>query len=56
MKFVDAYKRLEEINDIISRQNVVDIDILLELQKESDVLYNFCKQKISESTLPEKNS
>lgn len=46
MDFTTAYQRLQEIAKILQNQDMVDIQKLLDLQKESKELYEFCSAEL----------
>lgn len=45
--FESAYKRLQEIHQEISTQDIIDIDKLLLLQKEAKELYDYLQERLS---------
>lgn len=45
--FESAYKRLQEIHQEISTQEIIDIDKLLLLQKEAKELYDYLQERLS---------
>jgi exonuclease VII small subunit len=45
--FESAYKRLQEIHNDISTQEIIDIDKLLLLQKEAKELYEYLQERLS---------
>ena len=45
--FESAYKRLHEIHQEISMQDIIDIDKLLLLQKEAKELYDYLQDRLS---------
>lgn len=47
-QFTAAYKRLKEIYQEISSQEIVDIDHLLALQKEAKSLYEYLQQRLED--------
>lgn len=46
--FKDSYKRLQEISDILDKEEVIDVDQLIKLQEEAKKLYTFCNAKLKE--------
>lgn len=44
--FKESYQRLMEISDLLDREEVIDVDELIELQAESKKLYDFCNSKL----------
>lgn len=46
LTFEKAYKRLKEIYEYLSSNEVIDIDEMLKLQEEAEKLYKFCKAKL----------
>ncbi len=46
MDFWQAYKRLQEINQRLDSEDFIDVDEIVELQKEAQKLYDFCKEKL----------
>jgi len=46
--FKESYERLEEINKILDRDNIIDVDELIKLQDESQKLYTFCNSKLKD--------
>ena len=51
--FESAYKRLQEIHQEISTQEIIDIDKLLLLQKEAKELYDYLQERL---TVVQKNN
>jgi exonuclease VII small subunit len=49
MTFKEAYLELRKIYEYLSKEEVVDIDEMIRLQKRALELYQFCKSKIKES-------
>lgn len=45
--FESAYKRLQEIHQEISTQDIIDIDKLLLLQKEAKELYEYLQERLT---------
>ena len=45
--FESAYKRLQEIHQEISTQEIIDIDKLLLLQKEAKELYEYLQERLT---------
>jgi len=46
MEFSKAYNRLKEINNILQSGQVIDIQQIVDLQKEAEELYKICKDVI----------
>ncbi len=46
--FKDSYKRLQEISDILDKEEVIDVDQLIKLQEEAKKLYVFCDSKLKD--------
>ena len=46
--FKESYERLEEINKILDRDDIIDVDELIKLQDESQKLYTFCNSKLKD--------
>ncbi|MDP2090320.1 MAG: exodeoxyribonuclease VII small subunit [Candidatus Gracilibacteria bacterium] len=46
--FKDSYNRLQEISNILDKEEVIDVDQLIKLQEEAKKLYNFCNSKLKE--------
>lgn len=46
--FKDSYVRLQEISDILDKEEVIDVDQLIKLQDEARKLYTFCDSKLKE--------
>lgn len=46
MDFEKAYKRLKEINQILKSKDIIWVDEIIKLQKESKELYDFCDKEL----------
>lgn len=46
MTFTDAYQRLRDISLLVQKQDSVDIEKLMELQKEAKELHTFCQGEL----------
>ena len=46
--FKESYERLEDINKILDRDDIIDVDELIKLQDESHKLYIFCNSKLKD--------
>ncbi len=46
LTFKQAYERLREIYEYLSKAEIVDIDELVKLQNEAEKLYKFCLDQI----------
>lgn len=44
--FKEAYERLKQIYEYLTKNEVVDVDELIKLQDEAEKLYKICKLKI----------
>lgn len=44
--FKEAFIRLKEIQTELEKEEIIDVDKLIELQKEAKELYEFCESKI----------
>ncbi len=44
--FKTAFIRLREIQEELENEEIIDVDKLIELQKEAKELYEFCESKI----------
>jgi hypothetical protein len=44
--FKTAFIRLRQIQQDLEREEIIDVDKLIELQKEAKELYEFCDSKI----------
>jgi hypothetical protein len=51
--FETAFQRLKAIQLELAQQSIIDIDYLLELQKEAKSLYEYLQQRLS--TIPQSN-
>jgi len=51
MNFENAYNRLKEINAILQSGQLLDIQKIIELQKEAKELYEFCNKTIIKSEM-----
>lgn len=45
--FESAYKRLQEIHQEISTQDIIDVDKLLLLQKEAKEVYDYLQERLT---------
>ncbi len=57
LTFEKAFNRLREISEILEKDEVIDVDKLIEYQNEAKKLQEFCSEKIkvSEEKLDIKN-
>lgn len=46
--FKESYKRLQEISEILDKEEVIDVDELIKLQEEAKKLYTFCNSKLKD--------
>ena len=46
--FKESYKRLQEISEILDKEEVIDIDELIKFQEEAKKLYTFCNSKLKD--------
>ncbi|NDK09465.1 exodeoxyribonuclease VII small subunit [Candidatus Gracilibacteria bacterium] len=44
--FKDSFERLKEISDLLDKDEVIDVDTLIKVQKEAKELYKFCGEKL----------
>lgn len=44
--FKESFERLREISEILDKQDIIDVDELIKIQKEAKELYNFCSEKL----------
>jgi len=49
LTFEKAFNRLKEISEILEKDEIIDVDKLIEYQNESKKLQSFCKNKIKVS-------
>lgn len=48
--FKEAYERLQKIANYLEDEEIVDVDKLIELQKEAKELYTLCSDKLNTAT------
>jgi len=46
MEFEKAYNRLKEINSLLQSGQIVDIQQIIDLQKEAEKIYKVCNEVI----------
>lgn len=46
MKFAEAYLRLQEIHRLLQSEELIDVEEILELQKEAQQLNEFCQKML----------
>ncbi len=46
--FKESFERLKEISDLLDRDEVIDVDTLIKIQKEAKELYKFCGEKLED--------
>ncbi len=46
MTFKEAFERLKEIYLYLKTNEIIDVDEMINLQKEAEELYKFCKDKL----------
>ncbi len=44
--FKESFVRLREIQEELEKEEIIDVDKLIDLQKEAKELYDFCESKI----------
>jgi exonuclease VII small subunit len=44
--FKESFERLQEISELLDKEEVIDVDTLIEVQKEAKQLYKFCSEKL----------
>lgn len=44
--FKESFERLKEISEILDKDEVIDVDELMKVQKEAKELYTFCSEKL----------
>lgn len=49
LTFEKAFWRLREISEILEREEIIDVDKLIEYQNEAKQLQEFCREKIKKS-------
>lgn len=47
--FEEAFNRLKELSEILEQDSIIDVDKLIEYQKEAKKLQEFCRKKIKTS-------
>ena len=46
--FKNSYERLQEISELLDKEEVIDVDELIKLQDEAKKLYTFCNSKLKD--------
>lgn len=46
--FKESYLRLQEISNLLDKEELIDIDELIKLQDEAKKLYTFCNTKLKD--------
>jgi len=46
MTFTEAYKRLQEIHQMLQSAEVIDVEELVKLQEEAKVCYELCQSML----------
>ncbi len=46
LTFKEAFERLKEIYLYLKTNEIIDVDEMINLQKEAEELYKFCKDKL----------
>ena len=46
ISFEKAYKRLKEVNELLKSDEIIDVNVILKLQKEAKKMYDFCKKEL----------
>jgi exodeoxyribonuclease VII small subunit len=44
--FKESFERLQEISELLDKDEIIDVDTLIEVQKEAKELYKFCSEKL----------
>lgn len=44
--FKESFERLKEISELLDKDEVIDVDKLIEVQQEAKELYKFCGEKL----------
>lgn len=50
MTFKEAYRRLQEIHQLLQNTDVVDVEELVKLQKEAKECYELCQSLLKKSS------
>ena len=46
--FKKSYERLQDISNILDKEEVIDVDELIKIQAEAKELYVFCNSKLKD--------
>ena len=49
LTFEKAFSRLNELSEILQKEEIIDVDKLIEYQNEAKELQEFCREKIKKS-------
>lgn len=49
LTFEKAFSRLKELSEILEKEEIIDVDKLIEYQNEAKKLQEFCRKKIKKS-------
>ncbi len=56
LSFKEAYQRLEQIYNLLKNNEIIDIDEIINLQKEAEKLYNYCNDILKKVNQNDQNS